>query len=72
MVAGLSYEQILAKFPTFTDGDSYPAESYKGQYLREIRKTTPGARLLWFQTKDTFDHCVFIEGDRTEIRLIKG
>ncbi len=72
MVSGLSYEQILAKFPFLVDGDRYPPASYKGEYLREVRKESPEARVLWFRQEDEFDWCVYLDGSRKEIRLIKG
>jgi hypothetical protein len=72
MVCGLSYEQILAKFPFLVDGDRYSPISYKGQYLNEARGSSPGARVLWFRQEDEFDWGVYLDGSRTEIVLVKG
>lgn len=72
MVKGLSYDQILSKFPFLVDGDQYPLDSYKGEYLKWLRSENPEAEVLWFSREDGFDYCVRIDDKEVEICLIKG
>jgi hypothetical protein len=72
MVRNLSPEQAIAKYPFLVDGDEFPADSYKGEYLRAARKENPRIKILWFKKEDGFDLCVEIDDAGAVIRLIKG
>jgi hypothetical protein len=72
LVSGLSYQQIRAKLPFLTDGDPFPADSYKGQHLAWLKRFQPDAKVLWFSSRDGFDWCVEIQRSEAQIRLVKG
>lgn len=72
MVRGLSYDQIVRKFPFLVDGDLFPLDSYKGEVLGFVRKKDPKAEILWFSREDDFDWCVWIVHSEATIELVKG
>jgi len=72
IVQDLSYDQVCSKMPFLTPGESYPIDSYKGEFLLRIRNEDPTIKILWFNKDDGFDYCVVITKSKNEIWLIKG
>jgi hypothetical protein len=72
LISGLCWDQIRGKFPTFVDGDSFTAGTYKRSYLDGARRERPELKVLWFDQEDHFDFCVEMDHAGLRLLLIKG